>query len=84
MRIRYKKSGTEASSSRFNIHAIGEVLTGDDSPFIKELDVYLEATGEWKDMSQAFEDGDIIVNNHNTSFFEPPTEEDRQRGYTLH
>ena len=84
MKVRYKKTGTEAESGSFNITTIGEVLTGDDSPFITELDVFLKETGEWKDMTQAFEDGDIIVNNMNTRFFEPPTTEDRERGYTLY
>lgn len=84
MKVRHKKTGTEAESSSFNLTTIGEVLTGDDSAFITELDVFLKSTGEWKDMATAFEDSDIIVNNLNTRFFEPPTGEDRQRGHTLY
>ena len=83
MKVRYKKTGSEAYSRNFNVNAIGEVLTGDDSPFISELDVYLEALGQWKDMCQAFRDKDSIVDNYNTHFFEPTSEEDRERGYTL-
>ena len=83
MKVRYRKTQTEAISSRFNIHSIGEVITEDDSPFISELDVYLEQKHEWKDMSQAFKDKDLITDNYNTTFFEPQNEEDRVRGFTL-
>ena len=83
MKVRYKKTGSEAYSRNFNVSAIGEVLTGDDSPFISELDVYLEALGQWKDMRQSFRDKDLIIDNYNTWFFEPTSEEDRERGYTL-
>lgn len=79
MKVRYKKSGSEAESSRFNVNALNEVLTGDDSPFIRELDVWID--GAWKDMRQAFEDRDIIPDNYNTWFAEPKNKEDRKRGY---
>jgi hypothetical protein len=65
------------------MHALCEVLTGDDSAPPSELDVWLEATQSWKPMDQAFRDRDLICDNHNTCFFEPPTPEDRARGYTL-
>ena len=81
MRIRYKKTGTEADSSRFNVHAIAEVLTGDDSAYISDLDIWID--GEWKDMGQAFKDRDIIPDNYNTFFGPPRTDEDRERGYFL-
>jgi len=85
MKVRYKKTGSEAYaySRNFNVNAIGEVLTGDDSSLIAELDVYLEALGQWKDMRRAFRDKDLIIDNYNTCFFEPTSEEDRERGYTL-
>lgn len=82
-KIRYKNTGTEAHSDQFNIFAIAEVLTGDDSAFIKDLDVFIEAKGEWVDMRQAFQDRDLIPCNYNEYFFEPATPEDKERGYTL-
>lgn len=82
MKIRYKKDLEEGYANQFNMASLSEVLTGDDSSFQKDLDVYLEATKEWKDMREAFREHDIIVDNYNTRFFEPKTVEDRIRGYT--
>lgn len=83
-------------SGKFNTHALAEVICyweeDSDSMFIKDLDVYIEAkvfngfcgiAVGWKDMGQAFEDHDIIIDNYNTCFFEPANEEDRKRGFTL-
>lgn len=81
MKIRYKKSGALGAASGFNIHAIGEVLTGDDTVYISDLDVWVEALGGWKDMREAFRDRDIIPDNYHTSFAEPQTPADRERGY---
>lgn len=80
-KLRYKRTHTETHSSRFNVHALSEVDVGDDSAFFDELDVFLESTGEWKDMRQAFKDRDLIPNDHNTHFAEPRTDADRQRGW---
>lgn len=82
MKVRYKETKKEACSSEFNIHALGEVLTGDDGAYIRDLDVLVNGT--WKDMGQAFEDKDIITDNYNSRFFVPPTPEDKERGYTLY
>ena len=79
MRVRYKATKAIAFSDRFNICALAEVLTGDDSAFIKDLDVWVK--GQWKDMNQAFQDRDIIPDNYNEYFGEPRNEEDRVRGY---
>lgn len=81
MRVRYKKTGVEAESSRFNTSTSGEVLTGDDSAFIRELDVWIN--GAWKDMGHAFRDKDIIPDNYNERFGEPWDIEDKNRGYSL-
>ena len=81
MKLRYKKTGIEAAGSQFNIHAIGEVLTGDDTVYINDLDVFLPALNTWKDMGQAFTDHDLIVDDYNTYFFEPKDDAERQRGY---
>jgi hypothetical protein len=82
MLVRYKKAQTEAHASEFNVHALDEVLTGDDSAPISELDVFITALNQWKDMRQAFNDRDIIPNNHNTRFGEPKTQLYRARGYS--
>lgn len=89
MKLRRKgKPGSEACSSAFNIHGIGEIIvTFDDgsasSEFLRDYEVFLESKDEWKDLRQALKDHDVITDNYNSHFFEPPTEEDRQRGYTL-
>ena len=88
MKLRNKYTGKNWHSSKFNIHGLGEIIVhypdyGADSAFIREFDVYLVSTGEWKDMNQAFKDHDLITDNYNTRFFEPKTEEDRIRGFTL-
>ena len=87
MKVRVKTTKDEGFASNFNTSTVGEVVMhfteGDaDSMFIRELDVWIEPNG-WKDMSTAFKDRDIITDNYNVRFFEPPTEEDRKRGYTL-
>jgi hypothetical protein len=88
MTLRHKANGYLGASSKFNTHAMSEIIVffadGDcSSDFISEYEVFLEARQEWKDMSQAFEDRDIIVDNYNTYFFEPKSEEDKIRGYAL-
>ena len=81
--LRYKKTKIETSSNRFNLHSLNEVALPDDSCPINQLEVFLEATQEWKDMADAFHESALITDNHNTVFFEPRTKEDRERGYTL-
>lgn len=90
MRVREKNDlYTLMTISRFNVHALAEVICywddgSADNMFIKELDVFIVANGiGWKDMRQAFKDKDIITDNYNTTFFEPTTEEDKIRGFTL-
>jgi hypothetical protein len=79
MKVRYKKTGTEAEASRLNVHAMAEVLTGDDSASVNELDVFVN--GQWKDMRQAFKDRDIIPDNYHEWFGQPRNQADRDRGY---
>ena len=88
MKVRFKAHPQmDAYASQFNIFGMGEVIAqgswGADSVYVTDLDVYLEATGAWKDMAQAFRDKDIIPDNYNTFFVEPKTTEDRERGYLL-
>ena len=82
MKLRYKAFTDEPiEASQLNVTALMEVLTGDDSVSINDLDV--EINGEWKDLRQAFRDRYVITDNNNTRFSAPRTEDDRQRGYTL-
>jgi len=88
MKVRNKKTRALGFSSTFNIHGMSEIIVGFrddgmDSDYIENYEVYLEATKCWKDLSLAFRDRDVVTDNYNTKFFEPPTEEDRIRGFTL-
>ena len=88
MKIRHRETGALGTSSRFNTHGLSEIIVdfqdaGMDSDYINKYEVYLEATQTWKDLELAFKDRDVIIDNYNTRFFEPPTEKDRVRGYTF-
>lgn len=95
MRVRHKVHGYTGIASQFNIHGLGEMIVyfdddpvtgesnGMDSVFCRDYEVFLETTGKWKAMDQAFKDRDLINDNYNTRFFEPKTQEDRERGFTL-
>lgn len=88
MTLKHKKTGRSASSNKFNLHSFNEIIVyfEDDcsSDYMKEYDAFIERTGEWKDLRQAFKDKDIITDNYYTKFFEPRTDEDKNRGYTLY
>lgn len=89
MKVRHKEKGYLGSSGNFNMHGLGEMIVyfedGDcSSEFIRDYEVFLKQKQEWKDINQAFKDKDIINDNYNTCFFEPPTEDDRVRGFTLY
>lgn len=82
--LRYKNQGNDAptfNAHRFNTHALSEVDVGDDSAFISDLEVFIEAKQEWKCLKQAFKNRDVIPDNYNEWFDEPRTEADRKRGY---
>lgn len=82
MRVRYKEHPhIVRSASQFNMSSINEVLTGDDSVPESELDVLIN--NQWIDMREAFRQHLLITDNYMIHFFEPQTEEDRERGYTL-
>lgn len=83
MKLRYKETGDEVETSSFNLHALTEVDTHDDSVYFWELDAFIVALNKWKDLQEAFRDRDIITDNYNTIFFEPTSQEDRERGFTL-
>lgn len=83
-KVRYKSNPEiTRSTDQLNIHAIAEVNMFDDSVYFKDLDVFITKKNKWIDLKQAISDGDIIFDNYNTRFFEPETEEDRKRGFTL-
>lgn len=79
MLVRYKKTLETRLAHKFNFYGCSEVLTGDDSVSIKELDVCID--GVWYDMTYAFKERLIVPNNDNTAFGEPTDEAARKRGY---
>ena len=86
MRVRNKVTGTLGDSSRFNVHSLSEIIVQFDeddcsSEFIRDYDVQLTETGEWKCLRTAFKETDVIPNEMNTSFRESRSAEERQRGY---
>lgn len=94
MKIKHKETGHTGFSGRFNPVGMSEIIVqwddingehmGADSDYISEYEVYLNKTGEWKDMTQAFKDHDLITDDYNVKFFEPISEENRVRGYVLY
>lgn len=81
-KIRYKNDPEDVRIvNQLNTHALAEVLTGDDSAFFSELEVFLERKQEWKCLSQAFKDRDIITDNYNTVFAEPRNQAEKVQGY---
>jgi hypothetical protein len=80
--LRYKKyPENEFRAHRLNTHALAEVLTGDDSAFFSDLEIFLDSKQDWKCLSQAFKDGDVITDNYNTIFRESKNTEERERGW---
>lgn len=85
MNVRNKDTGVEGSSDRFNLSSMSEIIVCFDdgemiSDYIKHYNVLL-SDGTWKDMSQAFKDKNIIPDNYQQTFAEPPTPEDKERGW---
>lgn len=86
MKVRYAgKPDSVGIANHFNTHGLGSVVVGWEGDLSDEMisDLEVEIAGEWKPLSQAFRDKDLITDNYNIRFFEPPTPEDRERGYTL-
>ncbi|BBB91034.1 MAG TPA: hypothetical protein PKA28_10705 [Methylomusa anaerophila] len=86
MKVRSKKTGDLGYSSKFNLHAMSEIIVyfeeGDcDSAYIDEYDVFLESTKTWKPLNEAFRDRDIITDNYNSEFREPRDAVERERGW---
>jgi hypothetical protein len=86
MRVRNKVTGTLGDSSRFNVHSLNEIIVQFDegdcsSEFIRDYDVQLTETGEWKCLRTAFKERLVIPNEMNTSFGEPKNESERKQGF---
>lgn len=85
MKLRNRETGEECTSYRFNVYGLREIIvhypTELDSDFICNYEVWLTKSMEWKDMREAFRDGDLIVNDENTKFFEPENDDEREKGY---
>jgi len=86
MKVRNKNTGALGYSSKFNMHAMAEIIVcfdeGDcDSDFISNYDVFLKVKNIWKSMNEAFRDKDVITDNYNSEFMEPRNEAERKRGW---
>ncbi len=81
MKGRYKTTKSECDVSTLNIHSLNEVLTGDDSAYFSDLEVWLPEKKEWKCLLQALRDRDVITDNYNTILLFPRNSEERDRGY---
>jgi hypothetical protein len=87
MKFKHREKGYECNGDSFNMYSLGEIVMYDeddiwtDSP--SDYDVFIEALQEWVDYYKARKEHLIITDNHNTRIFEPETEEDKVRGYTL-
>lgn len=64
---------------RFNMASLSEVLTGDDSAYLHDLEV--EILGQWKCLRRAFRDKDLISDNLNTYLDFPHSEKERIQGW---
>jgi len=86
MKVRNKKHGHLGNSTNFNVHGLSEIIVyfdddSCDSEFIHDYDVYIESTGEWMDMCEAFRMSLVIPDNYNTWFKEPDNETEKERGW---
>lgn len=89
MRVRHKTTGRLGDARDFNIHSVApqEIIVGFDdgdqtSDYMRDYDVQLK-DGRWMSFEDAFTLHLLITDNYNSHFFEPQTEADRVRGYTL-
>lgn len=94
MKVRLKdKPEVTGWSGQFNVHAVSpqEIIVGFDdgdmsSDYSRDYEVLLDEdkpTVRWRSFRDAFAAHDLIIDNHNTVFFEPTNVEDRTRGFTL-
>lgn len=73
MKIRHKQTNAIGHASSFNVASLFEIIVhyedgGGSSEFVRDYDVLLK-TG-WKDMRQAFEDGDLTIGGYDIHFWE--------------
>lgn len=84
MDVRMVPGGTPGTASKFNVHAMFEVIVyfqdgSADSVSGNELEVKI---GEnWVPLTDAFKGKDVIPDNYNTSFRAPLTMAERIRGW---
>lgn len=84
MNVRHKVTKTLGYSSDFNIHSLNEIVVGFEdmtSDYLTNYDVLIDDV--WMDFQTALKEHKLIVDNYNTRFFVPTTEEDRIHGYAL-
>lgn len=83
----HKDTGLIAHSNSFNMHGLSEIVVGyegdggmDSSP-VRDWMVWIEKKNQWKGLSQAFKDRDVIEDNYCQFFKEPANEQERKQGY---
>ncbi len=83
MKVRIKGGNEVGTSNKFNMSSSDEVIVFFnnylDSYYISDLEVCID--NKWMSMSDAFNNHDLITDNHNTVFFEPLNDDERRRGY---
>lgn len=90
--MRVRRIGEEekgvSCGCRLNTHSLADecmFFDGEDGwpDMCRDYEFWIEARQEWVPYSEARKNNDIIKDNYNTRIFEPETDEDRERGYTL-
>ena len=87
MNVRYiSNPKTEFYSNTFNLSSLSKIIfcnsdNGCDSDFIDKFEVFIK--GKWVLLTDAFDNNNLITDNHNVYFFEPTNETDKKRGYCL-
>lgn len=90
MKIRQKDyHNLNGDADRFNTNAVSpiEIIVnfgdgGADSVYARDYEVEL-SDGRWVPIIEALGRHLLITDDYYTRFFEPQTDEDRERGYTL-
>jgi hypothetical protein len=85
MKVKCIETNVVGESGSFNTSSLSEIIVhddnGSDSVYMRDYLVLIDET--WMTFTEAFTKKLIITDNHNTCFFEPKNEEDKERGYSL-
>lgn len=78
MKVRYKGFTIYGTADKFDSGSIGVVIVHTDIPGwlpetpVTMLDVYLENSGEWRDMRTAFSNHELVTDSRHLHFAERP------------